>query len=143
MKQLLFTILALFAALGCVTNPETGKKEPDWPKVAQGFDLAAGELSDIQAVTTDESLKEQIGDVITACQIAADAARSINPGNMGGVFDAVLAITGPLIESVQDENLKLALMTVRSAARLASFLAGEPPDAAPLEDPAPAEAGAR
>jgi len=119
---LILLVLALFAAMGCTTDQATGESVPDWPKVAKAFDLAQAELGDIQATLTDEDLKAQIGDIMQAAGVAADAARGINPDNSASVFDVVIAVTDPLLGVVEDQKLTAAILAVRGAARMATLL---------------------
>lgn len=52
MKALLPLLLLVFA--GCITNPETGEVEADWPTISKEIDLASQDAADVAELLAED-----------------------------------------------------------------------------------------
>lgn len=161
MKLLALLLAALLAPAFlpcCVTNPETGEREPDWELVSKGFELGAKRLRDpaldgmVAPFDEDGSIRAAIEKAAAACDAVSKAVAAYEDPDGGGslaeIAAAVRAVTtaaaliAPLIETDDPylaSKVQAAVFAINSAIDIYEILAPDPDvPTIPLAEPAPA-----
>lgn len=103
-------LLFLVLLISCVTNPETGEREPDWPRIADGFELAASRLRD-PALHDAAAPLENSEDIIKSLEETAKACDAVSTA-----IDAFIAAGG------EEGSTQEILAAVKGLTTLASGL---------------------